>query len=790
MTPPLDQADLGLERFAIGQPVSRKEDPVLLRGEGRYTDDLNLPGQLHGVVVRSPVAHGIIRSLALDDARAMPGVRAILTQADLIQAGIKPMQAVVLGTNRDGSPSPKPTQYALAADRVRYVGDPVAFVVADSLSEARDAAEAVFIDIDQLPAVTTAQDADQPGAVQLHESAPGNLILDFHYGDADKVAAAFAAAAHVTKLAIRNTRLVVAAMEPRAAIGDYDAASGEFTLRLGCQGVFAIRNGVANVLGEKPDKVRVLTGNVGGSFGMKSSVYPEYICALLAAKLLGAPVKWRDSRSESFLSDSHGRDHDMTSELALDKDGHFLAVRVTGWANTGAYLSNATTLPPTMNTVKNVIGVYRTPLVEVSTRCMFTNTTPVGPYRGAGRPEGNYYMERLVETAAREMGIDAVELRRRNHILPEMIPYKAPSSMEYDSGDFPALLDRALIENDWDNYATRKADSARRGKMRGRGIGQYLEVTAPANNEMGGIRFEADGSVTIVTGTLDYGQGHATPFAQVLADRLGVPFDKIALVQGDSAQLIAGGGTGGSRSIMNSGSAIAMASERVIVNGMEAAAQVLEAAVADIEFTRTPQGGRFDIAGTDRGIGIMELAAKIRDGVILPDGSRATLDAQLIFPGTPSAFPNGCHVAEVELDPETGVIEVVKYDTANDFGTLINPMLVAGQAHGGIVQGIGQALSETVVYDEDGQILTGSFTDYAMPRADDFPDFSFASHPVPARTNVLGAKGCGEAGCAGSLPSVMNAVADALSHFGIHHIDMPATPQRVWQAIQRAQAGS
>jgi len=361
--------------------------------------------------------------------------------------------------------------------------------------------------------------------------------------------------------------------------------------------------------------------------------------------------------------------------------------------------------------------------------------------------------------------------------------------MEYDSGDFPALLDRALIENDWDNYAARKASSAKRGKIRGRGIGQYLEVTAPANNEMGGIRFEADGSVTIVTGTLDYGQGHATPFAQVLADRLGVPFDKINLVQGDSAQLIAGGGTGGSRSIMNSGSAISAASEKVVENGAAAAAQVLEAAIVDIEFIRTPRGGRFEIAGTDRGIGIMELAEKVRAGVILPDGSRATLDAQLIFPGTPSAFPNGCHVAEVELDAETGVIEVVKYDTANDFGTLINPMLVAGQAHGGIVQGIGQALCEATVYDEDGQMLSGSFMDYALPRADEFPDFSFASHPVPARTNVLGAKGCGEAGCAGSLPSVMNAVADALSHFGIHHIDMPATPLRVWQAIQQAQAG-
>ncbi len=789
MTPPLDQAELSFERFAIGQPVSRKEDPTLLRGEGRYTDDLNLPGQLYGVVVRSRVAHGKLVGLQTDEARAMPGVRAILTQADLIAAGVKPMSANVMGANRDGRPSPKPVQYALAGDRVRYVGDPIAFVVAETWAQARDAAEAVFAEIEQLPAVTDAREADRPDAPQLYDDAPGNLILDYHFGDTEKVNAAFAAAAHVTKLSIRNTRIVVAAMEPRSAIGDFNAETEEFTLRLGCQGVFAMRNGTAGILGIDKSKMRVLTGNVGGSFGMKASVYPEYICALAAAKQVGAPVKWRDDRSESFLSDSHGRDHDMTSELALDAEGHFLAVRVSGYANIGACLSNSTTLPPTFNTVKNVISVYRTPLVEVSTRCMFTNTSPVGAYRGAGRPEGNYYMERLIDTAAREMGIDRVELRRRNQILPEHIPYTAPSTMVYDSGDFPALLDRALTENDWDNYADRKAESAKRGKIRGRGIGQYLEVTAPPNPEMGAVRFEADGTVTIITGTLDYGQGHATPFAQVLADRLGVPFEKINLLQGDSDELIAGGGTGGSRSMINSGDAIVQASDKVVDNGRAAAAQALEAAVADIEFVRTAKGGRFEIAGTDRGIGIMELATKVREGLLLPDGTPASLDAELATKGVASAFPNGCHVAEVELDPETGVIEVVKYDSANDFGVLINPKLVAGQAHGGIAQGIGQALGEATFYDEDGQFMTGSFMDYQLPRADELPDFGFASHPVPAKTNILGVKGCGEAGCAGALPSVMNAIADALGEFGIHHIDMPATPQRVWAAIQAAKAG-
>jgi carbon-monoxide dehydrogenase large subunit len=788
MNAPFDHDLLPPDRFAIGQSVSRKEDPVLLRGEGRYTDDLNLPGQLYGVMVRSRVAHGVLTALHTEDAKAMPGVRLILTEADLIDAGVKPMQANVMGANKDGKPVPKPVQYALAGKKVRYVGDPIAMVVAETAKQARDAAEAVFAEIESLPAVTDARAAAEPGVPVLHDEAPDNVIIDWHYGDTAAVSAAFAQAAHVTKLAIRNSRVVVAAMEPRSAIADFDAETGTFALRLGCQGVFGMRQGLCGLMGVPTDKMRVLTGNVGGSFGMKSSVYPEYIAALTAARMLGAPVKWTDDRSESFLSDSHGRDHDMTCELALDAEGHFLALRVEGFANIGAYLSNSTTLPPTMNTVKNIIGVYRTPLVECSTKCMFTNTTPVGAYRGAGRPEGNYYMERLVETAAREMGIDRVELRRRNHIEPQAMPYSAPSTMVYDSGDFPAILDEALVVADWDGYAARRADSASRGLVRGRGIGHYLEVTAPASNEMGGIRFEADGTVTILTGTLDYGQGHASPFAQVLADQLGVPFERITLLQGDSDQLIAGGGTGGSRSIMQSGNAIVLASEKVVENGTAVAAQVLEAAVADIEFIRTRAGGRFQIAGTDRGIGIMELAEKVRTGLTLPDGTPATLDAQLVFAGAPSAFPNGCHVAEVELDPETGVIEVVKYDTVNDFGVLVNPMLVAGQAHGGIVQGIGQALHEATVYDEDGQFLSGSYMDYQLPRAADAPSFSFNSHPVPARTNGLGVKGCGEAGCAGSLPAVMNAVADALSQFGIDHIDMPATPQRVWAALQAAAA--
>ena len=416
---------------------------------------------------------------------------------------------------------------------------------------------------------------------------------------------------------------------------------------------------------------------------------------------------------------------------------------------------------------------------------MFTNTTPVGPYRGAGRPEGNYYIERLLDTAAAEMGIDRVEIRRRNHIRPEQMPFKTPAATEYDSGDFPTVLDKALALADWDNFPARRAESRRRGRLRGRGIGQYLEVTAPSSNEMGGIRFEPDGGVTIITGTLDYGQGHASPFAQVLSSRLGIPFDRIRLLQGDSDELIAGGGTGGSKSLATSGGAIIEAGEKVIENGRQIAAHALEAAVADIEFS----AGRFSIAGTDRGIGIMELADQLRAGTLrLPGDVPASLDVQLVHKGPPSAYPNGCHVCEVEVDPETGETSVVRYAMVNDFGVVINPMLVEGQAHGGIVQGIGQALLEGTRYDTDGQLVTGSYMDYALPRAAHSPSFAYGSHPVPAKTNLLGAKGCGEAGCAGALPSVMNALVDALSEFGIRHIDMPATPLRVWEAIRSAKA--
>ena len=497
-------------------------------------------------------------------------------------------------------------------------------------------------------------------------------------------------------------------------------------------------------------------------------------------------MKWTDERSSAFLSDQQGRDHEVGAELALDADGRFLAVRLNIHANLGGYLTAVGPNMATNNAVKNITSVYRTPLIEINTICAFTNTSPISAYRGAGRPEANYYMERLIDTAAREMGIERVELRRRNQILPGAIPYLAPSGQTYDSGDFPAVLEDGLAQADWSGFAARKAQSKTRGKLRGLGLSTYLEVTAPVETEMGGIRFDADGGVTIITGTLDYGQGHAAPFGQVLHSYLGIPFEKIRLLQGDSDELITGGGTGGSKSIMASGGAIIEASGVVIEKAKKAAAHVLEAAAEDIEFSN----GTLTVAGTDRAIGVIELAAELRQTSALPDDVPDSLDVRLNHGGVPSAFPNGCHVCEVEIDPETGQVVVVSYSMVNDFGVLVNPLMVQGQSHGGVAQGLGQALMEHVAYDGDGQMLSGSFMDYAMPRAGDLPNFAFGSHPVPATTNALGAKGCGEAGCAGAMPAVMNAVVDALAELGVAHVDMPATPERVWRIIQNARGAA
>jgi len=775
-----EQTHLHMARFGVGQPVHRKEDPRLLTGGGRYTDDITLPGQVWGHVLRSPIAHGRLNGIDASVAKAMPGVLAVYTDADLTAAGYGDLPCKVPLKSHDGTPLIKPARPALARDKVRYVGEAVAFVVAETAVQARDAAEAVELDIDPLPAVTSGPAALAPDAAQLHDEAPGNLSLDWRFGDVEAVERAFATAAHVTRLKLVNNRLVVAAMEPRNALASFDAGSDHFTLNIGCQGAFGLRQSLANdILKIEPDRLRVLAGDIGGSFGMKAQSYPEYVPLLHAARALGRPVRWRDERTDSFVSDNQGRASTVEAALALDADGNFLAVHVKGIAETGAYLSMMGPMMQCVNIQKNTPSLYKVPLLLVETKAAFTNSTPVGPYRGAGRPEGNYYIERLIDTAARETGRDPIGLRRQNMIPPAAIPYQAVSGLTYDSGDFPGVLDKALALADWHGFGSRRAESAGRGLLRGVGLATYLEVTAPPGKEMGGIRFEENGRVSIVTGTLDYGQGHASTFAQILSEKLGIGYDMIDLVQGDSDQLLVGGGTGGSRSVICSGTAIVTAADQVIENGRSLAAHFLEAAETDVEF----DAGTFRIAGTDRTLDLMELARRLREAGPLPEGLPTELGAALAMDTPPSAFPNGCHIAEVEIDPDTGTTTIARYSVVDDFGTLINPMLVEGQVHGGIVQGIGQALMEDTVYDEDGQLLSGSFMDYAMPRADDVPFFAFGSHPVPAATNPLGVKGCGEAGVSGALPAVMNAIVDALADRGVTHVDMPATPERVWRAL-------
>ncbi|MGA7334761.1 MAG: xanthine dehydrogenase family protein molybdopterin-binding subunit [Pseudolabrys sp.] len=777
------ETSLSLTKFGIGQPVRRSEDPKLVRGEGCYADDFNRPGQIYAVIVRSREAHGILRAISTDAAKAMPGVLGIYTAADLSAYG--PLKCNMPLKSRDGSPIRYTPRPALAGDKVRYVGDPVVCVVAETVAQAKDAAEAVAIDIDPLPVVLTPSDAVKAGAPLVFDAVPNNIALDYHYGDAAKVAEAFAKAKHVTRLETSNQRMVVNAMEPRAAIGEYDTASDKWTLYSTSQGVHGMKTSLMDILSAPADKVRVVTGQVGGSFGMKASVYPEYICILHAARVLGCPVKWTDERSGSFLSDHHGRAQDMVMEMAFDENAHILAIRLTGYGNMGGYLAQFGPLLPTGNQVKNIASIYRTPLIEVATKCVFTNTNFVSAYRGAGRPEGNYYIERTLDLAASELGIDRIDLRKRNMIRKSDLPFKAASDMTYDCGDFLGVLKQALDAADYEGFNKRRRESRKRGLLRGFGIGCYLEVTAAPGKELGAIHFEADGTVTIITGTLDFGMGHATTYAQILTDLLGVPFDRIRMIEGDSDRMAFGGGSGGSRSVMFVGAALTESAAIVIDRGKQIASHVLEASASDIEFT----AGRFVISGTDRSIGLIELASRLRDGLKLPDGVPSSLNIDhIVKDPVPSAFPNGCHIAEVEVDPETGAVQVVRYSAVNDLGTIVNPLLVEGQIQGGVVQGLGQVLLENAVYDSDGQLVTGSFMDYAMPRAHDTPMINVLSHPVPTKSNPLGAKGCGEAGTSGGLPSVANAVVDALSEFGIKHLEMPMTPARIWQTIQDAKA--
>ncbi|MEM8950671.1 MAG: xanthine dehydrogenase family protein molybdopterin-binding subunit, partial [Pseudomonadota bacterium] len=740
--------------------------------------------QAFAVFLRSSVAHGTIGRLDVQDARVSAGVLAVVTAEDLGRAGYDDIRCPLAMKSNDGSPLFAPPRPLFARNKVRHVGEILVMVVADSEANARDAIERIEVEIEPLNAVVDVEAALAEDAPKVHDGH-GNRCLDWRFGDEDSVKRAFAEAAHITRIKVVNNRIVVAAMEPRVAIAAFDAENGRYTLHVGCQGAFGLRQGLAGLMRKDPRQLRVLTEDVGGSFGMKATVYPEYVSLLHAAKKLGRPVRWKDSRSDSFLSDLQGRATVIEGALALDASGRFLAVRVRHRADMGAYLTAAGPSMPSANMQRNLPSLYRTGAMAIRTECAFTNTLPIGPYRGAGRPEANYIMERLVDQAARETGRDPAALRQLNLLPSSAMPHKALSGLVYDSGDFEAVLDKGLHLANWSGFEERRRGSEAAGLIRGRGLACYLEVTAPPRDEMGGIRFEANGRITLISGTLDYGQGHPSAFAQVVGEKLGLPFEKIDLVQGDSDQLIAGGGTGGSRSIMSSGKALTEAAAEVIELGKLLAAHHLETAAADITFLRNDQGdGAFRVKGTDREITLLDLASTVREGGPAADDLPPSLDVALIAEAPPSAFPNGCHIVEVEIDPETGTVSLERYVALDDFGNLVNPMLAEGQVHGGVVQGVGQALMERTVYDASGQLISGSFMDYTLPRAGDLPTIDVGFHPVPATSNPLGVKGCGEAGVTGALPAIMNAISDALASRGAAPVDMPATPERIWRALK------
>ena len=766
---PFDRFAKFVPKFGVGQSVCRKEDPRLLRGDGNYTDDYAPQGMVHARFVRSDHAHGIIKSVDLSVARGMAGVLLAMDSSDLVGHGYRHLGCGLPLTGTDGSPLIVPDHPSLAQDKVYYAGQPMAVIIAETAAIAEAAAELAEIVIEPLPALVDMADAIKDGADSIHGDAPGNVALDWSFGDHDAVAAAFNRASHITKLTIRNNRIMVAPMEPRGAIISYEGE--RWTVKTGCQGTFGMRGGLAGLLGVDAERVRVLADDIGGSFGMKASPFPEHLPILHAARVLGRPIRWMNDRSESFLADYHGRDSVYDAELALDQEGNFLAVRLDGLGSVGAFCAGFGPGIPTMVVQKNLPGMYKTPLMAMRTRLVMTNTTPLTAYRGAGRPEAVYIMERLVETAAREMGLNPLSLRRQNLIAPEAMPYHAPSGVTYDSGDFAGIIDRGLHFAQWNDFAGRRAASEARGKIRGIGFASYLEITAAQGKEMGGIGFGNDGRITLTTGTLDYGQGHASTFAQVVAEKLGLPFEAIGLEQNDSDKLLFGGGTGGSRSMMASSQALLTAADEVIEKGRKLAADIMEAAPGDIIF----DAGEFRVAGTDKCVPILKLAGEYP----------GEMDVALVADTPPSSCPNGVHIAEVEIDPETGAAVLVKYAAVDDFGVIVNPLLVEGQVHGGVVQAIGQAMGENAVYDGDGQLLSGSFMDYYMPRADTLPDFELDFRPTRATTNKLGVKGCGEAGISAALPAVMNAVLDALKPYGIEDLDMPATPENIWRAMHK-----
>jgi carbon-monoxide dehydrogenase large subunit len=775
-----------MAKFGFGQSIRRKEDNRFLTGNGRYTDDIDLPGETHGHVVRSPHAHARFAIKNLDQVAKRPGVIGILTGADAVKDKLGDIPCETPITNRDGSKSYMAPYPVLCPDEVRHVGDAVAFVVAESPIVARDAAEALEIDWEELPAVVDTAGALDPGAAEVWPEAKNNLAFDWELGNRAAVDAAFKTAHRVARVALVNNRVVVHSMETRGAIAAFERQTGEYTLYTCTQGSHGIQAMLANaVLKVEPKIIRVVTPDVGGGFGMKGFLYREHALVCWAAKRFGRPVKWACERADAFLSDTQGRDHVSEAELALDKDGRFLALKVSTIANLGAYLSNYAPFIPTLAGTGMLAGLYATPAIYAHVRGVFTHTIPVDAYRGAGRPEAAFLVERLVDLAARAVGLTPAEIRRRNFIAPAAMPFKTALGETYDSGEFAAAMEKCLKLADWEGAARRKAESERRGRLRGIGMATYVEACGGGGPESAWIEIDPAGAATVKIGTQSGGQGHETAYAQLAADGLGIDVDQVRVLQGDTAIVKSGGGTGGSRSLPVGGAALSGAVAKVIEKGKKIAAHVLEAAESDIEF----QDGRFVISGTDRSLGLFEAASAAKDPKQRPAGADASLDSEDSFKPPASTYPNGCHIAEVEVDPATGAVDVVGYTIVDDFGTVLNPMLLEGQVHGGVVQGLGQALLESCRYDpESGQLLTGSLMDYCLPRAFNVPPIVFAMHPVKCRTNPLGIKGCGEAGAIGAPPTVINALVDALAGHGVVHIDMPATPERVWAAIHGAGA--
>ena len=765
--------------FAVGQAVSRFEDPRLLKGGGRYVDDITLPGMAFGYVLRSSHAHARIRSIDTAKAKAAPGVLAVLTGADWQASGFGDLPVPGGMKRRDGSAMYRPPYPALVKDRVRWVGDYVAFVVAESLHQAADAAELIEVDYEALPAVISTADAPTPGATRVWDDCQDNICFVRIEGNKAATDAAFARADHIVKHRFVINRVTAATMEPRGCVGDYNATDNRYTIYTTLQRTHGYKSELASLILKVPEsKVRVVAGDIGGSFGMKSAIYNEVPLVLLASKLTGRPVKWTATRSECFLGDAQARDNVTDAELALDRDGKFLGMRVTSLVNVGAYLQSG--MPAFTGNLGTLAGVYRTPAMHVEATAVFTHTHPMRPYRGNGRPEAAYVIERMVDLAADELGIDPAELRRRNYIAPDAMPFKTGLTFTYDSGEFEKNMDIALKMADVAGFETRRKDSRKHGKLRGLGISNTIERAAAAGYEGAEIRFDRSGAVTLFCGSVTQGQGHETVFKQIVCDRLGLHPDDVYYVQGDTDQVFFGEGTGGSRSATTGGSAFHVAAEKVTAKAKAIAAHVLKVDIAEINVA----DGIFSSAKTNRTLTIKDVAKEAANPASLPKAMEPGLFATAVYTASVENFPNGCHICELEIDQDTGKVEIVRYNVVDDVGTVLNPLLLHGQIVGGIAQGVGQILMEDIRFDDAGQLLTGSFMDYAMPRAHDLSAVQVKSNPVPTRTNPLGVKGAGEAGCVGALPAVANALVDALATFGVRHIEMPATPERVWRALR------